>query len=157
MVEIRLDTLKVLNPDTGLYEPLASLQGRNAFIRYSAYEDGTDFTEEWTAGQRYMGTMTGFSASANKEDYTWSQIYSETDLSNYATKDELNELQVPTTRVTHGDATTLLSSIIDTYILDLDYKTLFGFDIEELVVGNSATTTATLGKAILGSMVLGQS
>ena len=45
MVEINLNTIKIKNPDTGVYEPLTSLQGDSVFIRYSANADGTDFTE----------------------------------------------------------------------------------------------------------------
>jgi hypothetical protein len=57
---------------------------------------------------------------------------------------------VPSTRVTHGE--TLLSNIIETYILTVDYDALLAFDTSELVIG--ATTTSVLGQAILGQMVL---
>ena len=47
-------------------------------------------------------------------------------------------------------------TIVDTYILIIDYDTLLKFDTSEIVIGSSGATTAVLGKAILGSMVLGQ-
>jgi hypothetical protein len=46
----------------------------------------------------------------------------------------------------------LLSNIIETYILTVDYDALLAFDTSELVIG--ATTTSVLGQAILGQMVL---
>lgn len=49
-----------------------AIRGESAFIRYSAYADGTDFTETWSAGQNYIGHATGFEAPTDKEGYTWS-------------------------------------------------------------------------------------
>ena len=46
-------------------------KGDNAFIRYSAYADGTDFTEEWSEGQTYVGFATGQTAPTEKEKYEW--------------------------------------------------------------------------------------
>lgn len=50
-------------------EILAS--AKNAFIRYSANADGTDFTETWSEGQLYVGFATGLEAPTNKEEYEW--------------------------------------------------------------------------------------
>ena len=58
------------------------------------------------------------------------------------------------TQVTHGD--TLLSDILNTYILSIDYDTL-AFDTTEIVVGTfnpTINTTPVLGQAILGQLVL---
>lgn len=44
----------------------------NIFIRYSANADGTDFTEEWTEGQKYIGVATAVTAPTDKSDYEWS-------------------------------------------------------------------------------------
>ena len=52
-------------------------------------------------------------------------------------------------QVTHGD--TLLSDILSTYILSIDYDAL-AFDTTEIVVGSN--TTSVLGQAILGQLVL---
>jgi hypothetical protein len=49
-----------------------AIRGESAFIRYSAYADGTDFTETWSAGQNYIGHATGLEAPTDKEGYTWS-------------------------------------------------------------------------------------
>ena len=46
-------------------------RGDSAFIRYSANADGTDFTEEWSEGQNYIGFATGQKAPADKSGYTW--------------------------------------------------------------------------------------
>lgn len=56
---------------------------------------------------------------------------------------------LPSNKVTHGDH--LLSNIINTYILSVDYSAL-AFDTTEIVVGSN--TSSILGQAILGQMVL---
>ena len=43
----------------------------NLYIRYSAHEDGTDYTEQWSLGQRYIGFASGRSVPTDKSDYTW--------------------------------------------------------------------------------------
>lgn len=63
--------------------------------------------------------------------------------------------QILSTQVIHGENKILLSNIIDDYILDIDYETILAFDITEIVFG-SGITTAKLGAAVLGQMVLGQ-
>lgn len=58
---------------------------------------------------------------------------------------------VDSTKVTHGD--NLLSNILETYILNIDYETLLAFDTSEIVTG-ATSTTSVLGQAILGQLVL---
>lgn len=41
------------------------------FIRYSAYADGSNFTETWTQSQMYIGFAVGKSAPLTKDGYTW--------------------------------------------------------------------------------------
>lgn len=66
--------------------------------------------------------------------------------------DEIKEsIVVPSTRVTHGED--ILSNILTTYILNIDYETLLAFDTSEIVTG-ATSTTSVLGQAILGQMVL---
>ena len=43
-------------------------------IRYSAYADGSDFTETWSEGQFYMGVAIAEHAPTDKKEYTWSMI-----------------------------------------------------------------------------------
>lgn len=45
--------------------------GKSVFIRYSASPNGSDMTETWKAGQRYLGTFISNIASSNPNDYTW--------------------------------------------------------------------------------------
>jgi hypothetical protein len=67
--------------------------------------------------------------------------------------DEIKEsIVVPSTRIMHSEE--LLSNIIDTYILTIDYDTLLAFDTSEIVTGATSTTTSVLGQAMLGQMVL---
>ena len=47
------------------------LKGDNAFIRYSANADGTDFTENLSDGQIYIGIATGQEAPKDKSEYKW--------------------------------------------------------------------------------------
>lgn len=49
-----------------------AVRGKSAFVRYSAYADGTDFTETWSAGQNYIGHAVDFEAPTDKTAYTWS-------------------------------------------------------------------------------------
>ncbi len=44
----------------------------SVFVRYSANADGTDFTETWTLGQKYIGIATGTTAPVDKSGYSWS-------------------------------------------------------------------------------------
>ncbi|MBQ8836451.1 MAG: hypothetical protein IJ002_03180 [Clostridia bacterium] len=53
---------------------IGSAKGDSAFIRYSANADGTDFTEERSEGQDYIGFATGQTAPTDKSDYTWGYI-----------------------------------------------------------------------------------
>lgn len=64
---------------------------------------------------------------------------------------------IPSTSVVHGDDAVLLSNIIDTYILTIDYSSLLAFDTSEVVIGgtNSDATSSILGTGKLGYMVLG--
>ena len=48
------------------------INGDSAFIRYSAFADGTDFTETWDNSKRYIGIATGQFAPIDKSKYTWS-------------------------------------------------------------------------------------
>ena len=50
---------------------MITIKGDNAYVRYSANEDGTDFTEEWSIDKKYIGFATAPSAPTNKEDYEW--------------------------------------------------------------------------------------
>lgn len=48
------------------------INGDSAFIRYSAFADGTDFTETWDNSKRYIGIATGQFAPIDKSGYVWS-------------------------------------------------------------------------------------
>lgn len=60
----------VLNSDA----TIKAENGDNAFIRYSAHADGTDFTETWSEGQNYIGVATAQTAPTDKSAYTWCRI-----------------------------------------------------------------------------------
>lgn len=47
--------------------------GNSVFIRYSAYENGANMTENPTASTKYIGTYTGTKASTNPTQYSWSK------------------------------------------------------------------------------------
>lgn len=53
---------------------LLALKGDSVFIRYSDVADGTDFTEEWSEGQNYIGFATGQTAPTDKNGYEWITI-----------------------------------------------------------------------------------
>lgn len=80
-----------------------------------------------------------------------------------ALEDRVVELEKPlyTETITHKkisqDSDLILSDIIETYILNIDYNSKIKFDTTEIVINGAASdsTTAVLGKAILGKMILG--
>lgn len=45
--------------------------GDSVFIRYSANADGTDFTEQWSGDEAYIGIATGQTAPTDKSGYVW--------------------------------------------------------------------------------------
>ncbi len=65
-------------------------KGESAFIRYSAYSDGTDFTVQWSEGQNYIGFATGQTAPIDKADYTWAIFNPEETMKAY-TNTKFNE------------------------------------------------------------------
>ena len=50
------------------------INGDSCFIRYSAFPDGTDFTEDLRNGQSYIGIATGQSAPTDKSGYDWAMF-----------------------------------------------------------------------------------
>ncbi len=65
--------------------------------------------------------------------------------------------QIGSANVIHvnADGTYLLSNLLETYMLNIDYESLVAFDTTEIVIGSNEQI-ATLGLATLGQMVLGQ-
>ena len=63
---------------------------------------------------------------------------------------DLPFVMIDTMQVMHG--TNTLASLLNMYILQIDYD-LLAFDTEELVFQG---TSAVLGMALLGNMILGQ-
>lgn len=59
--------------DGSLEEWLESLES-SVYIRYSAYADGTDYTAEWSRGQRYIGVCGGNTPPTKKTDFVWSRF-----------------------------------------------------------------------------------
>lgn len=49
-------------------------KGDSCFVRYSANADGTNYTEELSEGQKYIGIATGQVAPTDKSGYTWSKF-----------------------------------------------------------------------------------
>ena len=61
------------SPEEGF--PLeVNTKGDSVFVRYSANADGTDFTEEWSEGQTYIGQATAQNAPTDKTAYKWSKF-----------------------------------------------------------------------------------
>ncbi|MBQ9760142.1 MAG: hypothetical protein IJW16_02205 [Clostridia bacterium] len=48
-----------------------SIKDLHIFTRFSASADGSDFTEEWSAGQQYVGHAIALEAPTDKSAYTW--------------------------------------------------------------------------------------
>lgn len=65
----------------------ALLKGDSVYIRYSAFADGTDFTEQWSEGKDYIGIATGQTAPTDKNGYQWICLGSP-NLSGYVTTEQ---------------------------------------------------------------------
>ena len=48
------------------------------YVRYSFYEDGTDYSETYTEGMNYIGLATGRTVPTDKSGYTWCKFISDT-------------------------------------------------------------------------------
>lgn len=74
-------------------------------------------------------------------------------VSTWSARPYLDEI-ISSLRVMHNEES--LFNIITNYILNIDYSALLAFDTSEIVIGStSGSTTAVLGQAILGQMILG--
>ena len=116
--------------------------------------DITPFHEGWayitTSGYYYVDLNIGTAESPNNQRIKLNAQNAET-LTGLSLDEIKESIVVPSTRVTHGES--LLSNILETYILNIDYDTLLTFDTSEIVTG-ATSTTSVLGQAILGQMVL---
>ena len=51
---------------------------QQVFLRYSANSDGSDMTEKWKMGQKYIGTYVAHDASTDYKDYSWTRFVGDT-------------------------------------------------------------------------------
>lgn len=65
----------------------------NIFVRYSFHPDGTDFTEQWVKGQRYIGISSGMEEPTAKEDYTWVELHTPVRGEDYWTEEDKAEIK----------------------------------------------------------------
>ena len=61
----------VVDRNSDILEEWGAKVGASLFIRYSAYPDGTNFTETWSVGQNYLGVATAVKCPTNKSEFTW--------------------------------------------------------------------------------------
>ena len=85
-----------------LYNENARLTAERVFVRYSANADGSDFTEDWTAGQSYIGVATGREAPTDKSGYKWSLVSGTTEGAVVYEPQELTEEQKAQARANIG-------------------------------------------------------
>lgn len=81
MIEAAMKLLHIRDPETGEFKPLLAIRGpqgiqgesdgRNAWIRFSAYADGTDYTPTWVDGQFYVGFASSITEPTDKSEYVW--------------------------------------------------------------------------------------
>lgn len=160
------DTVEVkLGGDGKLYAP--------------AYPDLTDINETTTGLQSQIDTLNEIASNKADKDHNHDEVYdekgsaenalneaklyadsikTEIETSNEEQFSEINELlqALPSDKVIHNNLY-LLSEIIETYLLNIDYESLLSFDTTDVVIDSttsSSTTTSMLGKAILGRMIL---
>ncbi len=111
---------------------------------------------DYGSAEYYYVTVTVSPSYASYEEYMYmptEQRYeligvTKVDLSNYVPKAQYDaDIAALEAKVVYNE------SLINTYILNIDYNTLLAFDTSELVIG-ATSTTSVLGQAILGQMVL---
>lgn len=56
------------------------IKGDSVYVRFSAFADGTCFTENWNEGQEYIGFASGVTAPTDKSAYNWQKIIYKPDL-----------------------------------------------------------------------------
>lgn len=85
--------LMIAKNELRVYEAGKDGTSDRIFIRYSANADGTDFTEEWSEGQNYIGFAVAKEVPTDKNAYEWSKFVgsggSALDLSEYINKNNL--------------------------------------------------------------------
>ncbi len=61
----------------GLEQKLSdgNFDGSSVFIRYSAYSDGTGYTEAWSVGQSYIGIAVAKKEPTDKSGYVWTLFH----------------------------------------------------------------------------------
>lgn len=66
--------------------------------------------------------------------------------------------QADSTSVIHinEDGIHILSNLLETYMLNIDYDALISFDTSEIIFATNSDSVATLGLARLGSLILGK-
>ena len=122
---------------------------------YIDYEDENGEVQRKALNAKDAETLSGASLAAILTDNELEVPTSKAVLDAIASYDS-----IPTTHVVHGESQELLSDIIETYILNIDYS-LLTFDTSEIVFdestppGSDDSTTSKLGYAVLGKMVLG--
>lgn len=57
---------------------LSGFQGLSAFVRYSSFPDGREFSERWDWSRKYVGFATAHTAPTEPEDYQWVAIGDDT-------------------------------------------------------------------------------
>ena len=77
-------TTEIGNRENGDAKALADAKAysdsnyKQVFLRYSSNSDGSEMTEKWQRGQKFIGTYVGHSASESYLDYEWSQFVGDT-------------------------------------------------------------------------------
>ena len=85
------------------------------------------------------------------EQADWNQL-DENNISYIKNKPVFGALALKDT-VDQADLSAELQTILETYILNIDYNAFLAFDTSEVIIGTTSTTSV-LGQAILGQMVL---
>ena len=73
------DVYKCVKAENGIYTWEPAIIIYKVFTRYSANADGTDFTETWSSGQRYIGFASAVTAPTDAAAYTWSMFIAESE------------------------------------------------------------------------------
>lgn len=119
----------------------AGNDGRSIFVRYSFSPDGTNYTEEWSLGQNYLGIAVAHEAPNDKAEYEWSLFASNIGepiaitLSADGWEDNLQTVSVPGIGSNSGVFATAHPDNLEPYIQD-------GIFLEEASLGKATFSCA---------------
>lgn len=112
-----------------------------------------DLAENWQKNPDFVPMRGEFIVYDIDEKYAYERFKIGDGITTVAELPFVDENTVlPATRVLYGE--TSVADILADYIFNIDYNSMLAFDTSEIILNESSQTSAILGQAILGQIVL---